>query len=72
MTETARGGTSAARDAFASMLIQGQQAQVLMVAAQLGIADLLAKGPRLTDELAATTGTHPRALFGYYVPWRAL
>lgn len=45
------------------MLIQGQQAQVLVVAAQLGIADVLAKGPRHTDELAVVTGTHPRALF---------
>jgi hypothetical protein len=50
-------------DTLGSMLTQGQQAQALIVAAQLGIADLLAAGPRRAEELAATTGTHPRALY---------
>jgi O-methyltransferase domain/Dimerisation domain len=36
--------------------------KTLFVAAQLGIADLLADGPRPAAELAAATGGHPRAL----------
>jgi hypothetical protein len=63
MTETMGGGAATAGDALASMLLQGQQAQALIVAAQLGVADLLAEGPRRAEELAAATGTHPRALY---------
>jgi hypothetical protein len=37
------GMTGTPADSLASMLIRGQQAQVLIVAAQLGIADLLAE-----------------------------
>jgi hypothetical protein len=37
--------------------------QALYVAAKLGIADLLAETSRTTAELAATTGTHDRALY---------
>jgi hypothetical protein len=37
--------------------------KALAVAAQLGIADRLAAGPRPSDELAAETGVHPRALY---------
>ena len=36
--------------------------QALFVAAKLGIADLLADGPRGSDELARATGTHADAL----------
>jgi hypothetical protein len=36
--------------------------QTLFVAAQLGIADRLAGGPRPVAELAGATGAHPRAL----------
>jgi hypothetical protein len=36
--------------------------KTLFVAAKLGIADLLADGPRPVAELAAATGAHPRAL----------
>ena len=36
--------------------------QAAYVAAKLGIADLLADGPKTSDELAAATGTHPRSL----------
>ena len=36
--------------------------QLLYVAAKLGIADLLADGPRDADALAAATGAHPDAL----------
>ena len=37
--------------------------QAISVAATLGVADLLAGGPRSSDELAAATETHPRALY---------
>jgi hypothetical protein len=37
--------------------------KALAVAAQLGVADALSAGPRTSDELAAETGTHPRALY---------
>ncbi len=41
----------------------GWIAQAISVAAELGIADLLAAGPRLSDDLAQATGSHPRALY---------
>lgn len=37
-------------------------AQVVHVAAQLRLADLLADGPRRVEDLAAATGTHPPSL----------
>lgn len=37
--------------------------QAIYVAAKIGIADLLVSGPKSADELAAATGTHPRALY---------
>jgi hypothetical protein len=37
--------------------------QALYVAAKLGVADLLAAGPRPVSELAAATGTHERSLY---------
>jgi hypothetical protein len=37
--------------------------QALYVAAKLGVADLLAGGPRPVAELAAATGTHERSLY---------
>lgn len=37
--------------------------QAIYVAAKLGIADALKDGPRSADELATSTGTHPRALY---------
>jgi O-methyltransferase len=63
MDEIMGGGTANAGDILSRALIQGQQAQALIVGAQLGIADLLATGPRHAEELAATTGAHPRALY---------
>jgi len=45
-------------------LVAGYQvSQAVHVAAVLGIADLLADGPRTSDELADATGTDPDALF---------
>jgi hypothetical protein len=47
-----------------SRLVAGfQVSQAISVAATLGIADLLANGPRTSDELAAETGTHAGALY---------
>jgi Dimerisation domain len=63
ITETMGGDAATAGDSLGSMLLQGQRTQALIVAAQLGIADLLAEGPWRAEELAATTGTHPRALY---------
>lgn len=37
--------------------------QALHVVAALGIADLLANGPRTVDDLAAATGAHPPSLY---------
>src|SRR5918997_6973489 len=39
-----------------------QSAQVVHVAAQLGLADLLADGPRRVEDLASETGTHAPSL----------
>src|SRR6476620_10000535 len=45
-------------------LINGYQvSQAIHVAAALGIGDLLASGPRSSDDLAATTDSHPRTLY---------
>ena len=45
-------------------LVNGYQvAQAIHVSATLGIADLLAGGPRTSDDLAAATGAHPRSLY---------
>jgi hypothetical protein len=45
-------------------LVNGYQvSQALHVAATLGIADLLAAGPRTSAEIAAAVGAHPRALY---------
>jgi hypothetical protein len=45
-------------------LVNGYQVtQAIHVAAVLGIADLLADGPRSSDNLAAATATHPGTLY---------
>ena len=47
-----------------SLLSQGSiVATSLALAAELGIADLLADGPRSSEELAQATSTHPRSLY---------
>src|SRR5262245_7834324 len=38
-------------------------ARAVYAAARLGLADLLADGPRTAGELAASTGTHDRSLY---------
>lgn len=45
-------------------MIRGfQETQMIYVAAQLGLADLLAEGARTSAELAAATGTHAPSLY---------
>jgi hypothetical protein len=45
-------------------MVNGYQAsRAIHVAATLGIADLLADGPRTSDDLAAATESHPDALY---------
>src|SRR5262245_25507643 len=47
-----------------SRLVMGfRVSQAIHVAATLGLADLLASGPKASGELAAATGTHPSALY---------
>jgi hypothetical protein len=45
------------------MLYGALATQMISVAAELGIADLLADGPRPVDELAADAGANPEGLF---------
>ncbi|OJA96978.1 methyltransferase [Burkholderia ubonensis] len=49
--------------AILQMVTSKWHAQALYVAAELGIADLLAERERTADELAAATDTHPEALY---------
>jgi len=45
------------------MILAYRLSQLIYVTARLGIADLLADGPRSSEELAALTGAHPKALY---------
>lgn len=45
------------------LINSGQITQMIYVVAKLGIADLLADGPRTSSDLAQTTGTQPQALY---------
>src|SRR5438874_11823062 len=51
------------QDQMARMITGNWISQAIYVAAKLGIADRLADGPRTAEELAQTTGTHPRSLY---------
>lgn len=51
------------QDQMARMITGYWISQIVQVAATLGIADLLADGPRTAEELARTTGTHARSLY---------
>src|SRR5215471_14478388 len=44
-------------------LLNYNTTQMVYVVATLGIADLLAAGPRNADELARSVGAHPRSLY---------
>lgn len=48
---------------MAQMLSGYWMTQMLYAAAKLGLADLLAAGPRTAEDLAGRTGTHPRSLY---------
>jgi hypothetical protein len=50
-------------DELARLLNGFQVSQAIYAAATLGIADLLAGGPRTADELAAASGANPDALY---------
>jgi hypothetical protein len=52
-----------ARKTLEQMLDGFGDTQFVALAAQLGIADLLADGPRCADDLAAVTSSHPDALY---------
>lgn len=49
-------------DVLLQLVTSYQSAQVIHVAAQLGLADLLAGGPRRIEDLADATATHPPSL----------
>lgn len=51
------------RETLQRMIDGYRTTQLIAVAAQLGIADLLADGPRSADDLAAATNSHPDALY---------
>ena len=56
--------SSVSPEAQLSQLISGFRiSQAIRVAAELGIADLLANGPKSSTELAQATGSQPRALY---------
>ena len=57
-TEPSSAAAELLRQLFAYRL-----SQAIHVAAHLGLADLLASGPRSSDELAGATGTHPPSLY---------
>src|SRR3954462_3733414 len=51
-----------APDALLQVITGFASAQIVHVAAQLGLADLLSDGPRSVEDLAAATGTHAPSL----------
>ncbi|HYG10256.1 MAG TPA: methyltransferase [Pyrinomonadaceae bacterium] len=51
--------------ALVQMLVAPLVTQALRVVAELGVADLLAKGARSVDELAAETGAHAPSLYRF-------
>ena len=53
----------APHDAMLGLIGGYWNSQLVFVAARLGLADRLAKGARMAEDLAAETGTHPRYLY---------
>lgn len=51
------------QDRLADLMAGFWTTQAIYVAAQLGLADHLAAGPRSADVLAGATGAHPRSLY---------
>ena len=62
-TESEVGSTPPHSAALLQMITGYWVSQAIYVAAKLGIADLLAEGPRSAEELAAATETHADALY---------
>lgn len=62
-TTSADPGTPPAGDALRRMIVGYRLSRAISVAAELGIADLLAASPRDAGELAQATGTHAGALY---------
>ena len=58
-----RPGQRSAAETLTEMIMAYRLSQLIYVAARLGIADLLADGPKRSEELAALTGVHPHALY---------
>jgi hypothetical protein len=54
---------AAANTALLDLLYSFEITRAICAAAELGIADLLADGPRTVDDLAAVTGTRPELLY---------
>jgi hypothetical protein len=54
---------AADREILIQMITGSLVAQLVHVAARLGIADLLADGARSSEELASLVGAHPRSLY---------
>ena len=54
--------STSAPDALLQVITGYASAQIVHVAAQLGLADLLTDGPRSVEDLAAATGTHAPSL----------
>jgi hypothetical protein len=54
---------SSPQEALRQMINGYRISQLLYVAAELGIADLLNEGPKRVEELASASGAHPQALF---------
>ena len=64
MTTTQLGPTAPPPPAILLQMMTGYWgAQAVYIAAKLGVADLLADGPRPVDELAATTQSHTSSLY---------
>ncbi|MBX6314896.1 MAG: methyltransferase, partial [Isosphaeraceae bacterium] len=55
--------SSSPRDQIARKIIGFWISQMIYVAARLGLADLLASGPRSAEDLAQATGTHAPSLY---------
>ena len=55
--------SNTARTTLLHMLTGYWSTQIIYVAAKLGIADLLEHGPKTSEELAISTGTHAPSLY---------
>jgi len=63
MTSTIPDASASAHVRMYELLYSSMVSQLLIVAAELGVADHLVEGPREVDSLAERTGSHPQALY---------